>query len=407
MIFENTSKFYGAVTKFFHWLTAALILTLIPLGIIANRWAHQIKASEGAPDPELIQNTAFLFSLHKTLGVMVFFVALMRILWAISQPKPGLLHGDRRVESWLAETVHYLLYASLVAVPLAGWVHHAASTGFAPIWWPFGQSLPFVPKSESLSHTAASLHIIFERVLVISLALHIAGALKHHFVDRDSTLLRMLPGTPAVPIVTPGHSKTIPIITAGIAYIAAMFVGAWLGMFQFSAAAQTAVLEAVETDWTVQSGTIAIDITQFGSQVSGEFKDWTAAITFDPEVRNGPAGDVVVTIAIPSLTLGSVTDQAMGADFFDADTFPTATFTAQLNALDGAYVAAGILTIKGQSLPLDFDFDLQLDGDIATVMATTDLNRLDYSVGASMPDESSLAFGVDVTINLTATQSAN
>jgi polyisoprenoid-binding protein YceI len=217
----------------------------------------------------------------------------------------------------------------------------------------------------------------------------------------------MLPGTSAVPIVTPGHSKTIPIITAGIAYIAAMFVGAWLGMFQFSAAAQTAALEAVETDWTVQSGTIAIDITQFNSQVSGEFKDWTAAITFDPEVRNGPAGDVIVTIAIPSITLGSVTDQAMDADFFDADTFPTATFTAQLNALDGAYVAAGILTIKGQSLPLDFDFDLQLDGDIATVMATTDLNRLDYSVGASMPDESSLAFGVDVTINLTATQSAN
>ena len=401
-ILENTQKFYGSVTKTFHWLTAALILTLIPLGIFANRMAHQIKAG-GGTDPDLIQQTAFLFSLHKTLGVTVFFVALARILWAISQPKPNGLHPDRKVETWLAETVHYLLYGSLILVPLSGWVHHAASTGFAPIWWPFGQSLPFVPKSESLSHTAASLHIIFERVLVISLLLHIAGALKHHFIDRDSTLLRMLPGTPSVPDTAKGHGTVLPILTAGVAYIAALGVGVSLGLFEHAKTAQTEALAAVETDWTVQSGDINIAITQFGSKVEGSFNDWTAAITFDPEVRRGPAGTVDVTISIPSLTLGSVTDQAMGADFFDATTYPTAKFQADLNAVDDGHMAEGTLTIRDQTMPLSFEFILTSDGDTTTANAEVPLSRLDFGVGSNMPDESSLAFGVDVVISLSAT----
>ncbi|MBT8474330.1 MAG: cytochrome b/b6 domain-containing protein, partial [Alphaproteobacteria bacterium] len=134
----NTATRYGGVAKTFHWLTALLILTALPLGVIAN----------GAPfetDAEIARKI-WLFSLHKTVGVTAFFVALARIAWALTQPKPAALHPDRRFETRLAETVHWLLYASLVLVPLSGWLHHAAATGFAPIWWPFGQTLPFVPQ---------------------------------------------------------------------------------------------------------------------------------------------------------------------------------------------------------------------------------------------------------------------
>lgn len=108
MPLANTTQSYGGVAKTLHWLTALLILTLIPLGIVANQLPYDTS--------EQLAQKAWLFSLHKTLGVAVFFVALVRILWAVTQPKPGLLHPDRKVESLAAETVHWLLYGSLVQI---------------------------------------------------------------------------------------------------------------------------------------------------------------------------------------------------------------------------------------------------------------------------------------------------
>ncbi|MEX0339096.1 MAG: cytochrome b, partial [Arenibacterium sp.] len=107
---SNSTQSYGSVTKTFHWLTALLVLTLIPLGIIANRLPYDTS--------EQLAQKAYLFSLHKTLGVTMFAVAVLRILWALAQPKPGALNAKRRVEHLLAETVHWLLYGSLVLVPL-------------------------------------------------------------------------------------------------------------------------------------------------------------------------------------------------------------------------------------------------------------------------------------------------
>ena len=128
MRLTNSSSQFGAVTKTFHWLTAFLILTNIPLGLIAHEMPFDTV--------EALTRKAWLFSLHKTTGVTVFFIALLRIVWALSQPRPGLLNADNRLEAFAAETVHWLLYGALVAVPLSGWIGHAATTGFAPIWWP-------------------------------------------------------------------------------------------------------------------------------------------------------------------------------------------------------------------------------------------------------------------------------
>jgi len=200
MELANTRTRYGAVAKTFHWLVALLILAAWPLGYFASDLAHQITDPDIATTQAQADRAALLFSLHKTVGVAIFFTALARIAWALGQPKPRLLNGDRPVEARAAETAHWLLYGSLVAVPLSGWVSHAASTGFAPIWWPFGQSLPFVPKEAGLAETAATLHYILQWVLVGALAAHVAGALKHHLIDRDATLRRSgrPPASPAM-----------------------------------------------------------------------------------------------------------------------------------------------------------------------------------------------------------------
>lgn len=397
MALSNTTTTYGSVTRSFHWLTALLILTLIPIAMIAEELPYETS--------EQLATKAWLFSLHKTLGVTVFFVALLRIIWALNQTKPSPLHPDSKTETFMAETAHWLLYGSLVLAPMSGWIHHAATSGFAPIWWPLGQGLPLVPKSEAVSAFAGGLHWVFGKVMIVSILLHIAGALKHQVIDKDATLRRMINGAPDLAALPETHHSKTPFLAALAVWAAALAVGAGIGVYSKpEGATETAELEDVASEWTVQDGTIGISVTQFGSTVEGTFSDWTANISFDPDVMSGPSGAVDVTIAIGSLTLGSVTDQAMGPDFFNAKDFPTARFTADLiTGVDG-FLAEGTLTIKQQSIPVSMPFRLSTSGKEANVQAQLGLDRRDFGIGDNMPDESSLGFGVNAVIDLTATR---
>ena len=406
MPLTNTTRSYGSLAKTFHWLTALLILTIIPVGLVANDMAHDIRDPAITSTAQDFSRTFLLFSIHKTLGVVIFFVALARILWAVSQPKPGLLNADKPFEAFAAETVHWLLYGSLLLVPLAGWIDHAATSGFAPIRWPFGQDLPFVPKDAGVATTFAGLHKVLERVLVIALFLHIAGALKHHFVDRDATLRRMLPGA-AVQAIPPAlHRNFLPPVAAIAVWGAAVTLGSTIGAIAplSPAPAEPLGLAQATSQWQVDDGTLALSITQLGNKVDGSFANWTAAITFDETAGPGPVGKVDVTIAIASLSLGSVTAQAMGPDYFDADFFPEASFSGEIIRTETGYHATGPLVIRDTSLPVTLPFELTLDGNSAVMSASLSLNRLDFGVAANMPDESSLGFGVDLTINLKATR---
>lgn len=398
MALSNNSTSYGSVTRSFHWLTALLILTLIPVAIIAEELPFDTS--------EQLARKAWLFSLHKTLGVSVFFVALLRIFWAITQPKPASLHPNRKLEKFAAETAHWLLYGSLVLAPLSGWIHHAATSGFAPIWWPLGQNLPLVPKSETFAAFAGGLHWVFGKVMIASILLHITGALKHQFIDKDATLRRMITGTSVLaPLPAPQHSKT-PLAAAVGIWAAALAIGNFIGVFtpHGNGGVQAAQLQAVASEWTVQDGSIGIAITQFGSTVEGRFTDWTADISFDPDVMTGPSGAVDVTISIGSLRLGSVTDQALAPDFFNVQEYETATFKADLVTDVDGFMANGTLTIKGESTPINMPFRLSTTGQDANVQAQLTLDRRTFGIGDNMADESSLAFAVDVKIALNATR---
>jgi cytochrome b561/polyisoprenoid-binding protein YceI len=406
---SNTIRSYGNVARTFHWLVALLIFGLIPLGMIANRMAQQVADPATAVDEAFVAQTVLLFSLHKTLGVTLFLVALARILWALSQPKPRPLHPERRLETLAAEAAHWLLYGSLVLVPLTGWIGHAATTGFAPIWWPFGQSLPFVPKDDGLAETFASLHILFVRVLVVALLAHVAGALKHQIVDRDATLRRMLfAGDDALPTPPAHRRRRLPALAVALAvWAVALGIGAGLGMFAHRAplAASATDLAEVAGGWTVQDGTLALTVRQFDTEVTGEFADWTAQITYDPDTPSMDKGAVTVTVDIGSLTLGSVTQQALGPDFLDRAAFPTAIFDAQIVQDDGL-VARGALDLRGVRIAVDLPFTLTLEGDIARVTGRATLDRRRFGIGDSITDHATLGFEVALSVALTATRPA-
>ena len=386
---------YGTITKTFHWLTALLILTIIPLGVVANRLPYETNAQ--------LAFKAQLFSVHKTFGVIIFAVALARILWALTQTKPATLHPDRKAETFLADLVHWLLYISLVAVPLTGWIHHAATSGFAPIWLPISQNLPLVPKDEGIAKLFAGLHWAWSKIMVASILLHVAGALKHHFIDKDATLKRMWFGTSHASHAQQHEATRTAPFAAVAVYVVVTAIGATAGLYTPKSTASQVALAQVASDWTVTEGEIALTITQLGSPVTGRFDDWTAAITFD-ENAAGVLGDVTTTIAIGSLSLGSVTGQALGADFFNTTGFPTATFAAQITAEGDAYLADGMLTIKDITMPVSLPFTLVVDGNVAQMAGQVTIDRRTFAVGQSMGDETNLAFAVDIAINLSATR---
>lgn len=264
-----------------------------------------------------------------------------------------------------------------------------------------------MPKDPQVAETFAGLHIVFERVLAASLILHVAGALKHHFIDHDVTLRRMLPGRVDLP-QPPGTKQTAaPFFAAMMMWGAALGVGSAIGLYGAPVAdAARTELDAVQSDWLVENGTLELSVTQMGGTVSGSFADWTASISFEEPETSGLAGSVEVTVAVGSLMLGSVTAQAKGPDFFDATDFPTSTFAGQIVKTETGYEATGPLTIKDITIPITLPFDLTITGDTAEMTGTVRLNRLDFGIGTSMPDESSLAFAVDVSVSVTATRTS-
>ncbi len=393
MALMNSSNSFGAVTRSLHWLTALLILTNFPLGLIANRLPYDTA--------DALAQKAQLFSLHKTLGVAMFCVAALRILWALTQERPVALHPERRAETALASVVHWTLYISLLAVPLTGWVGHAALAGYAPILWPLGQGLPFVPLSDDVAMLAASLHWVFTKLLALSLVLHIAGAVKHHVIDRDATLMRMWRGTTAPAVPSRSAHGAGPALTAVVVYLAGAGL-AWSLVKPVDVAAPAPVV-ASGGNWSVDSGTITFTVAQMGTDVDGRFANWQADIQFDEASRTG---QVTVSIDTASLSLGTVTKQAKETEFFDVLTHPTAVFSAAIapGADATSYVAAGTLALRGMTLPLEMPFTMTIVDGKAAMSGRVEIDRRAYKMGQSYPDTTSVGFGVKVVAEVTATR---
>lgn len=388
MSLSNTSRSYGSAARALHWAVALLVLANIPLAF----WAEGLPRTSDA-DAALL---ARVYSAHKTIGIAVLMLAVARILWALSQPKPVPLHPERRLETFAAEAVHWSLYAAILVLPLSGWIGHAASTGFAPILWPFGQSLPFVPKSEGLAHLAGALHGAASKLLILSILLHVTGALKHALIDRDGTLSRMITGRAAGKGLAKAHRRPALLSVA----LWGLLIGAVLAFAPASREEGAAAVATAEgSNWAVTDGTITFTVLQMGQEVTGRFEGWTARISYDPDSRTG---DTEVMIPLAGMTIGAVTEQAAGPEFFDRASFPEARFTAAIADEAGTLTARGTLSLRGKDAPVALPFTLTTDGDMATAAGTVTLDRRDFGMGPNFPDESTVGFAVRVDIVLTA-----
>ncbi|HEY4093320.1 MAG TPA: cytochrome b [Luteibacter sp.] len=169
---------WSTVAKTFHWLMALLILGNGAFAL----WMDGLKPS---------LNKINMFALHKSIGLTVLALFVLRLAWKMFDRRPP----DEPAPRWqqfAAHLVHGCLYLLIVAIPLSGWAFNSAH-GF-PLQYFKQFNLPaLVEKNEELSNTLGTVHVYLFWFLLLVLVAHIGGALKHHFIDRDDTLRRMLP----------------------------------------------------------------------------------------------------------------------------------------------------------------------------------------------------------------------
>ena len=175
----NTPESWGGLAKFFHWTVALLILAQIPLGFAAALWRLSPLKLE-------------LFVWHKSTGMLILALMLVRLGWRLANPAPGLPPQTPRWERRAAHASHGLLYALAIALPLSGWViNSAAAVPFSVFW--LVPLPPIAAPDERLEDLAKLAHFSLLVALCLVLAVHIGAALRHHLIKRNDVLLRMLP----------------------------------------------------------------------------------------------------------------------------------------------------------------------------------------------------------------------
>lgn len=373
MIWKNTLERYGVVAKTFHWTVAVLVLGMLALGLYMAG----------------LDLSPFKFKLyfwHKSVGATILILMTLRLFWKLLNVKPAALPTHETWERALAKLIHILLYVCLFAMPLSGWVMSSAKGIAISVYGWF--TLPaIVAENKELARLAVDVHEITAWVLIGCIVLHLSGALKHHFIDKDSTLRRMFPFAKAA--------------------LALAFVGLLSGAARAADPVQAWAIDPAQSH-------LAFEAIQMGAPFTGEFKKFGGAILFDPARLPESSATIVVDMTSFDTKSSERDDNLKTSPWFFTESFPESTFITDSfeKTGDDKYVAHGKLKIRDVTLPVDLPFTLIITPDaaghkIAKMEGEVVLQRLDYNIGTGdWKDTSTVGNPVKVHVSLTATAAA-
>jgi cytochrome b561/polyisoprenoid-binding protein YceI len=388
---------YATIAIVLHWLIAAAIVLQV---VLSSRM-------EGRPTPESFAVT----QLHKSVGVTILLLSLLRLGWRLLNPPPPLPPTMARWERALAHATHIGLYAVMLGMPLTGWIMVSTSRIVLPtllywtIPWPMIPGLAdLAPAAKRAWHEVGEVgHGTIIKFGYVLLALHVAGALKHQLFSRDEPVLgRMAPGA------RPGRWREPRLAAIVLAFVGIMVFGALVQPPRPAAApltpravaaepieaqAPAAATPAAPADaavptgavrWVVAPGSsLGFGTSWGGEPIRGRFNRWTADILFGPDALD--QSKVTVSVDLASVDTGDQQRDASlpSGDWFDVATQPKAVFTATRFSKTGEdrYVAHGTLKLRGVTKPMDLPFRLIIDGDRAQARGRASLDRNAFGVG--------------------------
>jgi cytochrome b561/polyisoprenoid-binding protein YceI len=394
---------YATVAIALHWIIALAIAIQVSLA-----WRF---VGDHSP-------TGFaLTQLHKSIGITILLLSVLRLAWRLANPPPPEPAGLATWEKVLSQIVHWGFYVIMIGMPLTGWIMVSASRIQIPtllygvIPWPNIPGMAgLAPHAKHLWHgIGENGHGLLAYGLYGLFGLHVAGALKHQFLEPDVPVLpRMAPGA------VPGRWWEPRLLLIAVAVLGALAFGTLVNPphpangpppaeaapaqaflpetpAAPSAAASTAAAPAAPTPaatgpvaWKVAPGSsLNFETSWSGDAVKGRFNSWKAEILFGPDALD--KSKVTVTIDMTSAKTGDEQRDASlpSGDWFDAATHPKAVFTATKfeKKGEGSYVAHGALEMRGVKKPIDLPFKLKIVGDKAQMSGETSLDRTLFGVG--------------------------
>ncbi len=171
---------YTVSARILHWVTAVLVLSMIPFGLL------MVRMKEG-PTQDL------LFNLHRSIGAILLPIVLIRLIYRIKNPPLPLPPDVPMLQRGAAHATHWLLYLLLIVQPIVGWIATSAYGAIISVFLLF--DLPAIwSKNEALAEKLFALHQFIGFAMAALICAHIGAALFHHFIYRDRVLMRMISG---------------------------------------------------------------------------------------------------------------------------------------------------------------------------------------------------------------------
>lgn len=168
---------FGLISILNHWTVAVLIIALLGLGLYMG------ELPKGPERLELVQ-------IHKSLGIIALFLGIWRVSWRFISKFPDEIAEMPSWQSLASITVHYLLLAAIIIMPVSGYISSSMGGHAVSIFGIF--DMPALPENKDFSGISGNVHEISAYILITVLLLHILAALKHHIIDKDATLRRMI-----------------------------------------------------------------------------------------------------------------------------------------------------------------------------------------------------------------------
>ncbi len=179
---RNTEHAYGWLTIVLHWLVALCVFGLFGLGLFMVDLSYYSSWYQTAPN------------IHKSVGILLLFTMLFRLFWRVINPKTASPSNHKAWEKTGAKIGHLLLYVVLFFLMISGYLISTADGRAISVfgWFDIPASITHIQQQEEV---AGDIHAFLAWSLMVLVAGHALAALKHHFIDKDSTLVRMLKPT--------------------------------------------------------------------------------------------------------------------------------------------------------------------------------------------------------------------
>jgi cytochrome b561/polyisoprenoid-binding protein YceI len=340
-----------------------------------------------------------LLANHKSVGITILVLAMLRIVWRLRHTPPALPAAMPRWQATASNISHWSLYALLFAVPLTGWLMSSASA-YSVSWFNLFQLPDFVAPNAMLKDVFEETHEVLAKLLLVIASVHVGAAVKHAAIDKDAVLRRMT-----------------SFVSVAVFAIVAVSGIAWLGgagSTKPTTSDPTPVATSVNSTvahkpesasylplWEIDYAASHIRFVgdQAGAEFDGTWERWTAQLQFS--TSDIDAGIFYVAIDTSSAnTQDEDRDVAMAdPEWFDSANYPEATFRASRfsDIGEGKYVANGQLSIKGVTSPVQLHFTVESNGDRHVLEGEAQLDRLELGIGTGEWEDTEWV-GKDVTV---------